>query len=91
MNIKNKKLAINGGVPISKENILIHKPYLDENDFLAIDKSVRSTFVSGDGPDCREFERLLAKYLDVKHVLFVNSATSALELAFRAKDFKPNS
>lgn len=91
MNIENKKLAINGGKPVSQEPILIHKPYLDEADFGAIDKTVRSTFVSGDGPECRIFEKKLAEYLGVKHALFVNSATSALELAFRVKNFKPGS
>ena len=83
-----RNLAINGGNPVTKEPVLIHKPYLDESDFNAVDKAIRSTFVSGDGPACREFEQKLAEYLGVKHVLFVNSATSALELAFRVKNFK---
>jgi dTDP-4-amino-4,6-dideoxygalactose transaminase len=91
MDISNKELAINGGNPVTKEPILIHKPYLDEDDFEAVSKSIRSTFVSGDGPDCREFENKLASYLGVKHVLFVNSATTALELAFRVKNFKTGS
>ncbi len=52
---------------------------------------MRSTFVSGDGPECREFEKMLAGYLGVKHVLFVTSATAALELAFRVKNFEPGS
>ena len=91
INKSNKCLAINGGKPVSKEPILIHKPYLDENDFKAVNDAVRSTFVSGDGPACREFEENMAKYLGVKHALFVNSATSALELAFRVKNFKPGS
>jgi len=87
INKENPKLAINGGVPVSTEPILIHKPYLDESDFKAVEEATRSTFVSGDGPACREFEKKLAEYLNVKHVLFVNSATTALELAFRVKDF----
>lgn len=87
----NPKLGIKGGTPISKEPILIHKPYLDEDDFEAVNQAVRSTFVSGDGPACRKFEKKLAEYLGVKHILFVNSATSALELAFRVKNFKPAS
>jgi len=91
LNKSNPSLAINGGTPVSKEPILIHKPYLDEDDFKAVDQAMRSTFVSGDGPACRQFEKDLAEYLGVKHVLFVNSATSALELAFRVKDFKPGS
>lgn len=91
LNKSNPRLAINGGTPVSKEPILIHKPFQDEDDFKAVDTAVRSTFVSGDGPACRQFEKDMAKYLGVKHVLFVNSATSALELAFRVKDFKPGS
>jgi dTDP-4-amino-4,6-dideoxygalactose transaminase len=91
MNKNNKELAINGGNFVSKEPILIHMPYLDEADFEAVNKSIRSTFVSGDGPDCREFENKLAEYLGVKYALFVNSATTALELAFRVKNFRQGS
>jgi dTDP-4-amino-4,6-dideoxygalactose transaminase len=87
MNKDNKLLAINGGEPISKDPILIHLPFLQEDDKQAVIEAVESTFVSGDGPKCREFEKALANYLGVKHALFVNSATSALELAFRVKDF----
>lgn len=91
MNTKNKNLAINGGKPVSANPILIHKPFLDENDFKIVDQTIRTTFVSGDGPECRKFEKKLADYLGVKYALFVNSATSALELAFRVKNFKPGS
>ncbi len=87
MNTQNKSLAINGGNKTSSEPILIHKPFLDESDFKIVDKTLRSTFISGDGPECREFEKKLADYLSVKHVLFMNSATTALEIAFRVKDF----
>src|SRR4051812_1799340 len=88
---ENTTLAINGGAPVSKEPILIHKPFLDEEDFRIVDKTLRSTFISGDGPECRKFEAQLASYLGVKHVLFMNSATTALELAFRVKDFPAGS
>jgi len=87
----NKSLAINGGEPVNKDPILIHKPYLDEEDFKAVDAAVRSTFVSGNGPACREFEKMLAEYLGMKHVFFTNSCTTALDLAFRAKGFPPGS
>ncbi len=87
----NPSLAINGGKPVTTEPVLIHKPDLGEDDFAAVDKAIRSTFVSGDGPDCREFEKMLSDYLGAKHVLYVNSATTAIELAFRVKNFKPGS
>jgi dTDP-4-amino-4,6-dideoxygalactose transaminase len=87
----NRELAINGGKPVTSEPVLIHKPYLDEEDFAAVEQAIKSTFVSGDGPHCRKFEEMLAEYLGAKHVLFVNSATAALELAFRVKDFPSGS
>jgi perosamine synthetase len=88
---ENKKLAINGGNPVSNDPILIHLPFLEDDDLQSVMGVIKSTFVSGDGPECRQFEKNLAEYLGVKHALFVNSATSALELAFRVKDFKPGS
>ena len=83
----NKNLAINGGDPVSKETILIHKPYLDEKDFQAVYETAKSTFVSGNGPACREFEEKLSEYLGAKHVLFTNSCTTAIDLAYRVKEF----
>ncbi len=91
MNRENKDLAINGGKKVSEGAILIHKPFLDEADFKIADRTLRSTFISGDGPECREFEKKLAEYLGVKHVLFMNSATTALEAAFRVKNFPQGS
>ena len=88
MNKENKNLAINGGEPISKDPILIHLPCLEQDDLKNVVDVIRTTFVSGDGPECRQFEKELSEYLGVKHALFVNSATSALELAFRVKNFK---
>lgn len=89
--MKDSFLAINGGKPVLKEIIPIHRPYLDEKDFQAVYEATKSTFVSGNGPACREFEKKLAEYLGVKHVFFTNSCTSALDLAFRAKEFPPES
>lgn len=91
INTLDPKLAINGGEPISREPIVIHKPYLGEDDKQALIKAFESTFISGDGPDCREFEQELASYIGVKHALYLNSATTALDLAFRVKDFAPGS
>lgn len=86
-----KNLAINGGTPVTKQPIIIHKPYLDEEDFQAIDKTARSTFISGNGPDCMKFEKEFAEYLGMKHVLFTNSCTTAMDLAFKAKNFPAGS
>ncbi|MGK9477935.1 DegT/DnrJ/EryC1/StrS family aminotransferase [Melioribacter sp. OK-6-Me] len=89
---KNKPiLAIKGGHPVSNVIIPIHKTYLDEEDFKAVEEAMRSTIVSGNGPACMEFEKRLSEYLGVKHVFYTNSCTTALDLAFRAKEFPPDS
>ncbi len=87
----NKDLAINGGKPVSEKFIVIHKPYMIEEDFNAVDTVTRSTFISGDGPDCRNFEKKIAEYLGVKHAFFMVSCTAALDLALRVKDFPEGS
>jgi dTDP-4-amino-4,6-dideoxygalactose transaminase len=66
-------------------------PDFDKNDEAALLKSFHSTFASGDGPDCREFEKLLGEYLGVKHVFFTNSCTGALDIAFMIKEFSAGS
>lgn len=91
MALTDSNLAINGGNPVSNKPIIIHKPYLDEDDFITIDKTARSTFISGNGPQCMEFEKQFAEYLGMKHVLFTNSCTTALDLAFKAKNFSAGS
>lgn len=66
-------------------------PYFEEDDVRAVADAVASTFVSGDGPLCREFERNLAAYLGARHAFFTVSCTAALDLAFMVKDFPPGS
>ena len=91
MTITHPELAIDGGEPISKEPVLIHKPSITDEDVRSVAEAMRSTFVSGDGPACREFEKKLAAYLGVKHALFLTSCTVALDLAFMAKGFPAGS
>lgn len=91
MDKKNKSLAINGGTPVTREFILIHKPSLENDDFEAVNEAMKSTFLSGDGPKCREFEKMLADYIGAKHVFFTTSCTAALDLAFMVKEFPAGS
>ncbi|HRI46796.1 MAG TPA: DegT/DnrJ/EryC1/StrS aminotransferase family protein [Ignavibacteriaceae bacterium] len=88
---KNPQLAINGGEPVSKTKIPLYKPTIEEDDIEAVKNAVASTFVSGDGPECRAFEKELAEYLGVKHAFFTTSCTAALDLAFMVKEFPSGS
>lgn len=82
-------LALNGGQPVRREVLPLHVPYLDEEDSRVVADTVKSTYISGDGPQCREFEKALAEYLGAKYVFFTTSCTAALDLAFMVKDFQP--
>ncbi|HET7263542.1 MAG TPA: DegT/DnrJ/EryC1/StrS aminotransferase family protein [bacterium] len=66
-------------------------PLFDRDDLAAVTDALTSTFVSGDGPACRAFERDLSGYLGVKHVFFTTSCTAALDLAFMIKGFPADS
>lgn len=88
---KNPQLAINGGEPTAKIKIPLYKPTIEDDDIEAVKNAVASTFVSGDGPECRAFEKELTEYLNVKHAFFTTNCTAALDLAFMIKDFPKGS
>jgi dTDP-4-amino-4,6-dideoxygalactose transaminase len=87
----NSKLAIDGGKPVREAALPLNLPFFDQDDFDGVAKTMASTFVSGDGPECRLFEAELKKYLGAKHVFFTSSCTAALDLAFMVKDFPDDS
>tara|TARA_Y100001968_G_scaffold272018_1_gene264017 strand:- start:8641 stop:9774 length:1134 start_codon:yes stop_codon:yes gene_type:complete len=62
-------------------------PSFSKQDEKALLTALRSTFASGDGPSCKEFEHQLSIYLGVKNVLYVTSCTAALDLAYMVKNF----
>ena len=63
-------------IPYSCQNI-------DEDDIKAVTEALKSDFLTG-GERMEAFESALARYLHVKHVVVVNSATSALHVAYRS-------
>jgi dTDP-4-amino-4,6-dideoxygalactose transaminase len=86
-----KSPAVNGGSNPGPARVPLYLPTIEQDDVDAVSKAVASTFVSGDGPDCRRFEKELAGYLGVKHVFFTTSCTAALDLAFMVKNFPAGS
>jgi UDP-4-amino-4,6-dideoxy-L-N-acetyl-beta-L-altrosamine transaminase len=56
--------------------------HVDEDDIKAVTEALRSDFLTG-GARVEGFENALAEYLHVKHVVVMNSATSALHIAYR--------
>ncbi|KAA6225053.1 MULTISPECIES: UDP-4-amino-4,6-dideoxy-N-acetyl-beta-L-altrosamine transaminase [unclassified Campylobacter] len=60
---------------------------IDENDIQIVIDSLKSDILTG-GKKVDEFEEALASYVGVKYACVVNSATSALHLAFLALNVK---
>ena len=89
--MNNNILALHGGKPVSERRIPLYVPTIEEDDADAVKQAVLSTFVSGDGPECRAFEKELAEYLGVRHAFFTTSCTAALDLAFMIKEFPAGS
>src|SRR3989344_9214732 len=83
-----EKLAISGGNPIREDKIPITKPDFGDEEAEAAVEVIKSGMVEGNGFKTEEFENSLAKYLNAKHVLFVNSCTSALHLALVSANIK---
>jgi hypothetical protein len=53
--IKNLELALNGGKAVSDKKIPLYLPTIENDDVEAVKEATLSTFVSGDGPECRKF------------------------------------
>lgn len=71
--------------------IPITKPSFNTQDENYLLDAFRSGFASGDGPECRLFEKEICNYLKVKHCFFTTSCTAALDLAFMVKKFPAGS
>ena len=61
---------------------------ISEDDIAAVEQVLRSDFLT-QGPAVPAFEKALADYCEVPHVVAVNSATSALHIACVAMDLGP--
>lgn len=59
------------------------KPFIPKESIDRVVKTLKTSWIGGDGPRVKEFEAELAKIIKNKNVLAVNSGTSALQLALR--------
>ena len=80
-----RQLAILGGPPLSSEPLHVGRPNVgDRRRFIErIETMLDRRWFSNDGQFVREFERRVADYLGVKHVVATCNATVALEMAIR--------
>lgn len=69
--------------------IPVQRPYLDHRELEKVAEVFESRWL-GLGAVTQEFENKLREYLGVKHVIAVNTGTSALHLALAALDLQPS-
>ncbi|HOG65321.1 MAG TPA: DegT/DnrJ/EryC1/StrS aminotransferase family protein, partial [Spirochaetota bacterium] len=75
---------------MSTDKILVpfNRPDIDEADIARVVATLRSGWITT-GPAVREFESGLRAYLGVSHVICLNSATAAMEMALLALGIGP--
>jgi perosamine synthetase len=77
-------------VVASNQDLYLHEPYLGKDEIKLVTRSIKDGWVSSAGPQIKEFELKLAKFMGAKYAICVSSGTSALELSLRACGVKPN-
>ena len=73
-----------------KKFIPVNTPLINNKDALSVAKTIKSGWISSEGPSVKEFENKIAKFLDRKFGCAVSSGTAALEIAIRSLGLKKN-
>ena len=71
-----------------KNFIPVNTPLINNNDAIAVSKSIKSGWISSEGPNVKEFENKISEFLDRKFGCAVSSGTAALEIAIKALGLK---
>ncbi len=73
-----------------KKFIPVNTPLINNLDALAVSKTIKSGWISSEGPSVKEFEGKIAKFLNRKFGCAVSSGTAALEIAIKSLGLKKN-
>ena len=74
----------------NKKFIPVNTPLITKNDALCVSKTIKSGWISSEGPAVKEFEKKIAKYLNRKFGCSVSSGTAALEIAVKSLGLSKN-
>jgi len=77
-----EKPAIEGGKPICEELIPFGKPFISEEEISEVENTLKQGWLAA-GPKTELFEKKLKQYLNCKHMIALDSCSSAMELALR--------
>mgnify|MGYP001432157786 CR=1 FL=1 len=73
-----------------KKFIPVNTTLINNNDASNVAKSIQTNWISSEGPNVKEFENKIAKYLNRKFGCSVSSGTAALEIAIKSLNLKKN-
>tara|TARA_Y100000590_G_scaffold19021_1_gene22540 strand:+ start:6780 stop:7910 length:1131 start_codon:yes stop_codon:yes gene_type:complete len=73
-----------------KKFIPVNTPLINNADASSVSKSIKSGWISSEGPNVKEFENKIAKFLNRKFGCAVSSGTAALEIAIKSLNLKKN-
>ena len=61
----------------------VNQPLIDKSDINAVNKALRSGWISSEGPDVDKFEKNFSNYIGHKFGIAVSSGTAALDIAIK--------
>ena len=79
----NNKLLSSSLFPVSS-------PYITKKDINSVNQTLKSGWISSDGPEIKKFEKKFSRFVDRKYSVAVSSGTAALEIAIKALNIKEN-
>ena len=68
----------------------VSRPYITHKDIKKVNESLKSGWISSDGPEVKKFEKKFSKYVNRRYSTAVSSGTAALEIAVKAVGIKKN-
>ena len=68
----------------------VSSPYITKKDKDNVNRSLKSGWISSDGPEIKKFEEEFSLFVSRKYSIAVSSGTAALEIAVKALDIKEN-
>ncbi|HEX8965660.1 MAG TPA: DegT/DnrJ/EryC1/StrS aminotransferase family protein [Patescibacteria group bacterium] len=81
--MKKKLPAIIGGKPQRKKYLTFGSPFIGKEEINEVVSSLKSGWIST-GPKVAQFEKDLAKFIEIKHIKALSSCTAAIHLALIA-------
>ena len=87
--MEDKKLAIDGGVPVRKNTLAFNKPFLGQEEIEAAKAVIESGEIGGNGSECKILEESLKRYTKAKYVIATNSCTAAFQMSLIVARLEP--